>query len=204
MATGNAHHRRKRSYFFEKYCQGKGIDIGCKDVKVLPYADGFDKQDLPGVDIIGDATYMEAIPDESYDWVYSDHCLEHLQDVHTALTNWWRILKPKGHMIVVVPHRDYYERKLRLPSIYNGSHFHFFLPFEKDPPDTICLYDLLRETTPGGSIRYVNECSDCMPVHRAGELAAGSEVPPEWSIEAVVQKSYLTPMYEANYEQIPV
>ena len=104
-------------------------------------------------------------------------------------------------MIVVVPHRDYYERKMQLPSIYNGSHFHFFLPFEKDPPDTLCFYDLLRANTPGGSVRYINECSDSMPVHRACKLVGGRQDPAEWSIEAVVQKCYLTPMFERNYEQ---
>jgi len=203
MGTGNAVTRRKRSYFFEKYCQGKGIDIGCHNAKILPEADGFDKQDLPGVTIIGDATHMEGVQDNNYDWVYSSHCLEHIQDVHTGLQNWWRILKYGGHLILFVPHRDYYERQLTLPSIYNGSHFHYFLPFEAEPPDTVSLYHLLRGTLPGGSIRYINECCDHMPVHRAGEIEirGGKDAPSEWSIEAVIQKSHLQPMFERNDEQ---
>lgn len=201
MGTGNAGFRRARSYFFEKYCQGRGIDIGCFNVRVTEEADGFDKRDLPGV-IQGDATYMEPIENETYDWVYSSHCLEHIEDMQTALRNWWRILKSGGHLIVFVPHRDYYERKLTLPSVHNGSHFRFFLPFESFPPDTIALYDLLRETLDDGYIRYINECSDYMPVHRAEGVVnmGGLPAPPEWSIEAVIQKGRLQPMFEKKYE----
>lgn len=200
MATRDSGVRRERSYFFEKYCQGKGIDIGCRDIKVLPEADGYDKQDFPGV-IRGDATNMDPIQDETYDWVYSSHCLEHIEDIETGLRNWWRILKTGGHMILIVPHRDYFERQLRRPSKYNRSHFHFFLPFQSDPPDTLCLYDLLQKTLENGFIRYINECSDAMPVHRAGEVRNENPVipvPTEYSIEAVIQKGTLTPMFEFN------
>jgi SAM-dependent methyltransferase len=201
VGTGNAGARRKRSYFFEKYCQGKGIDIGCHNSKVLPDADGFDKQDFPGV-IRGDATFMEAVADESYDWVYSSHCLEHLENVHTGLRNWWRILKNAGYLILFVPHRDYYEQKRTLPSQFNKSHFRYFLPFEADPPDTFSLYELIRETMVDGSIVYIKECSDYQPVHRVGEvLHHGPRVAPsEWSIEAVIQKGPLLPIFERNYE----
>jgi SAM-dependent methyltransferase len=185
MGTGNAPFRRKKSRFFAKYCSGKGIDIGYHndESKVLPAADGYDKRNIPG-GIRGDATYMAEIADEAYDWVYSSHCLEHIDNIELALVNWWRILKPGGYLILSVPHRDYYEKKHTLPSVGNRSHKYYFLPFQSVPPDTVCLYDLICSTLQDYYIVYINECSDFV------------EVPPEWSIEAVIQKGYYTPMFE--------
>lgn len=200
MGTGNAEGRRKNTFFFEKYCRGKGIDIGCHRVKVLPEVDGFDKQDFPGV-IRGDATFMEPIADETYDWVYSSHCLEHIVDVDTALENWWRILRHGGYLILVVPHQDYYERKHILPSVYNGSHKHFFLPFESVGSDTLSLYELIRKNLDDGFIIYLNECSNASPVHRADPAIGYSaiSVAPECSIEAVIQKGEYKPVFDMNY-----
>ena len=201
MATGNAVGRRNYSFFFEKYCRGKGIDIGCHQAKVLPDADGFDKRpNLPGV-IRGDATYMEGIGDEAYDWVYSAHCLEHIVDVETALKNWWRILKDGGYLIVNVPHRDYYEKKEGLPSIYNKSHKHFFLPFESYLPEVLSLYDLIRANLDNAFIIYLNECSNANVAHRSSQEIDRSALPvaPEWSIEAAIQKGEYTPVFQINY-----
>ena len=33
------------------------------------------------------------VKDETYDFVYSSHTLEHINDIYTALKNWIRILK---------------------------------------------------------------------------------------------------------------
>ena len=100
--------------WFEKYLIGKGIDIGCGDDPVTPDCA---RWDLPE----GNAQYMEGIDDESFDWVYSSHCLEHMCDPSVALGNWWRILKPGGHLIVMVPDEDLYEQG-HWPSAFNSDH----------------------------------------------------------------------------------
>jgi len=204
MGTLGAEKRRKRSYYFEKYCQGRGIDIGCQITPLLPLTeiDGYDQAAHPGV-ITGDATHMEGIQDESYDFVYSSNCLEDIEDVNTALKNWWRILKPGGHLLLFLPHRDYYEQKRTLPSVGNQAHLHFFHPFESDPPDTLSLYDLIRSNLDDAFIIYMNECCDYIPVHRAGDILHGGpqDSPCEWCIEAVVQKGHFQPIFERNYER---
>lgn len=111
---------RKARGDFTSYLRGDIIDIGCgDDPLVLP--DGvqgtvrkWDKQD-------GDAMLMQGVPDNSFDCVYSSHCLEHLQYVPTALENWGRICKPGGYLYIVVPDYLLYEH-MQWPSRFNPDH----------------------------------------------------------------------------------
>lgn len=56
-------------------------------------------------DIVGSMTDMSAVPDESVDAVYSSHNLEHLyaHEVLIALAEFFRVLKPGGFVLIVVP-----------------------------------------------------------------------------------------------------
>jgi len=96
---------------------GRGIDIGCGNDPV-PGADKWDWDQ-------GDAQYMNGVAENTYDWVFSAHCLEHVKDPHVALHNWWRILKVGGYLIVLVPDEDLYEQG-KWPSKYNADHKHTF------------------------------------------------------------------------------
>ena len=116
--TTKARPRREREGFFERYCQGAGIDIGHGGDMVLPEVRGWDKED-------GDAQKLEGVADASYDFVYSSHCLEHLSDPLEAMLNWWRVLKVGGYLIVVVPNEDLYEQRI-WPSVFNIDHRHTF------------------------------------------------------------------------------
>lgn len=97
---------------------GRGIDIGCGASPVTPECDKWDKAQ-------GDATYMKGVPIESYDWVYSSHCLEHIEDPKTAIINWWYLVAPNGHLIVTVPDYYLYEKKI-MPSRFNRDHKHAY------------------------------------------------------------------------------
>ena len=57
---------------------------------------------MPGVDHHVD---LQALPfaDQSYDFVFASHVLEHVPDDHKALSEIRRILKPKGMAILPVP-----------------------------------------------------------------------------------------------------
>jgi ADP-heptose:LPS heptosyltransferase len=44
------------------------------------------------------------------DWVYSSHLLEHVDSPIKALTEWWRVLKPGGYMVLYLPHEDHYPK----------------------------------------------------------------------------------------------
>lgn len=127
--TKKAFDRRAALGWFDKYLVGSGIDIGCgPDMLASPHTHilnevgqltsftcrGWDMAD-------GDAQGMPGVADETFDFVYSSHCLEHMRDPSEALSNWWRILKRGGHLVVVVPDEDLYEQGV-WPSRGNGDH----------------------------------------------------------------------------------
>lgn len=106
--------RRKAEGFYDKYLTGTGIDIGCGSDPITESCRAWDLAD-------GDAQKLEGVLDCSYDYVYSSHCLEHMRDPLEALGSWWRVLKPGGYLIVIVPDEDLYEQGI-WPSVFNPDH----------------------------------------------------------------------------------
>lgn len=98
--------------------RGSGIDVGCGDDPLPEATIWWDRGE-------GDAQYLRSIPDGSLDWLYSSHCLEHMENVGAALNNWIRVVKPGGLLYVVVPDYCLYEG-LRWPSRFNSDHKHSF------------------------------------------------------------------------------
>ena len=150
--TSKAKQRRIDEGFFEKYCQGKGIDIGCGFNKLTEDCARWDFEH-------GDAQYLKGIDDCQFDYVYSSHTLEHVDNAAITLQNWWRILKPGGFLILYIPHRDLYEKKPTLPSRWNKFHRRFFLIDRDEPPDTAGIVPLIHKTLSGFEIVYARECS---------------------------------------------
>ena len=56
--------------------------------------------------LIGEAARLEDIPNDSYDAVLASHVLEHIADPLGALAEWARVVRPGGHVLLIVPHRD--------------------------------------------------------------------------------------------------
>ena len=101
--------------FDKKYLQGKVLDIGAGKDRVCAHAEGFDTED-------GDANRILDFQErDSYNTVYSSHCLEHMFDPPRALQQWWELVKPGGYLVLVVPDEDLYEQGI-WPSIFNTDH----------------------------------------------------------------------------------
>jgi SAM-dependent methyltransferase len=56
--------------------------------------------------LIGEAGRLEDVQDGAYDALLASHVLEHLADPLGALGQWQRVVRPGGHVLLVMPHRD--------------------------------------------------------------------------------------------------
>lgn len=66
----------------------------------------FDRNKPAGRQFIVEATAMESIPSASYDFVLSSHALEHTANPILALSEWIRLLKDQGTLVLLLPHRE--------------------------------------------------------------------------------------------------
>jgi len=109
--------------FITRYFIGDGIDIGCGSDPISLYGELFPfMKSLKPWDLAnGDAQILDGVADGSFDFVHSSHCLEHMRDPVEALKNWFRVLKPGGHLIILVPDEDLYEMGV-FPSRNNTDH----------------------------------------------------------------------------------
>jgi len=181
--------RREREGWYDKFAppNAKGIDIGggCKpQTQLHPDNENWTVWDMCKGD--GDATFMKGVPNNHYDVVHASHILEHVKNPKRALFNWYRILKPGGHLIVLVPHRDLYEKKLAPPSRWNHDHKTFWVPHrpeEDAPPTTKGLLDEILGALPRARVIQLRILDEGFKSAGDYEHSLG-----EYSIEAIVRK----------------
>ena len=174
--TSKAHDRRVREGFFEKYCKGEGLDVGYGGDIIMPGCSGWDFRN-------GDAQYLSGVEDESFDFVYSSHCLEHMYDVQTSLKNWFRVVRKGGYLLLAIPHRNLYEKKTQLPSRRNGDHKHMFLIGKAEPPDTLDIVEEIKCSPENYDIKYIKTCDEGHTINNPLVHSDG-----EYQIEIVIQK----------------
>jgi len=83
----------------ERWCQGTGIDVGGGHWP-LKGARSVD-------DCAKENAYNIANDSNTLDYVFSSHCLEHLERPKEALEEWIRVLKKGGLLYLYLPHSDY-------------------------------------------------------------------------------------------------
>lgn len=59
--------------------------------------------DRTGFQLIGEAWQIR-VADESYGFVLSSHMLEHSANPLRVLGEWLRVMKPRGHLLLILPH----------------------------------------------------------------------------------------------------
>lgn len=124
---------------------------------------------------------------ESQDYVYSSHCLEHIQDYKASIVDWFRVLKTNGYMIIAVPHQYLYEKKLTLPSVWNEGHLRFYTP-------SSLLKEIEESLQPNSyRVRLLEDGDNQFnynivpPAHSEGQyeitLVIQKIIPPEWKLK---------------------
>lgn len=119
--------------------QPKVLDLGCGNKK-RSGAVGIDFNSRTAADIIHNLNHFPyPLEDLSFDEVYLDNALEHLDDVIRVMEEVYRICKPSGLVKVIVP----YFRSTW--AFIDSTHKHFFTVHSFayfDPDDIICTrYD---------------------------------------------------------------
>lgn len=104
---------RKCRYRIASYLRGRGLDIGCGAEKVCAGAIGVDLLGAAAeikLDLSADRA-LAMFADGAFDYVFSSHCLEDFKCTEPILAEWWRVIRPGGHLILYGPDPDYYPRK---------------------------------------------------------------------------------------------
>lgn len=97
------------------YMHGRVLDIGCGPYKALPHFIGVDNGHhwgRAGADVMCNAQKLDLFASQSCDAIYSSHLLEHIayEEVAGTLTEWARVVKQGGHIILYLPDEDQYPK----------------------------------------------------------------------------------------------
>jgi SAM-dependent methyltransferase len=134
--------------FATRYFVGHGIDVGggydslALFVELFPLIRNVVIYDSPQ----GDAQKLANVDNESFDFLFSSHCLEHVHDATEALSNWIRVVRRGGHLVISVPDEDLYEQGV-WPSTFNSDHKLTFTICKKSSwsPVSVNLFDLIAK-----------------------------------------------------------
>jgi SAM-dependent methyltransferase len=189
--------------FATRYFVGVGIDIGSGDDQLSQYAELLPLikscRDWDTMD--GDAQLLADVGDDSFDFVHSSHCLEHMRDPYAAVGNWLRVLKPGGHLVVTVPDEDLYEQGV-FPSTYNTDHKWTFTICKSSSwsPRSVNMFDLLRASCAVAEIVKLDRL-DAMYRYRLRRFDQTLTPVAECAIEFILRK--LTPADIARKGRLP-
>ncbi len=123
----------------------------------------FHSRKEPGHQFVGEATNLQMIPSETYDFVLSSHVLEHSANPIAALSEWLRVLKLGGVLVILVPHKDgTFDHRRPVTSLQ-----HLKEDFECQMPETddshfreiIALHDLSRDPEAGTVENFKLRCA---------------------------------------------
>lgn len=124
----------KHRHLVEKLCSGNGVDLGSSGDPIVPWAISVElpfeqyhnyNQDRPNVPIQwrGSATDLP-FKSAVLDFVHSSHLLEDFLDWVPIITEWDRVLKKGGHMIISVPDHERFRAAVAGGQGDNLSHKH--------------------------------------------------------------------------------
>lgn len=146
------------SRYVRKYFRGRGVDIGGAPDPLILYREFFPLlESVKTWDLDdGDAQFMAGVADETFDFVFSSHCLEHLNDPVEGLQNWLRVTRPNGYIIFAIPEEDLYEQGV-FPSTFNRDHKNTFtmLKSKSWSPRSVNVLEMLSHLGPAAAVEKI-------------------------------------------------
>ena len=95
-----------------------------------------DHLELDGVDIVADLNKpLDMLPDNSVEYIYSRHTLEHINELLPLFRELYRITKPGGTIEIIVPHytNPYYYSDPTHVRFFGLNTMFYFVDPEKQP-----------------------------------------------------------------------
>jgi SAM-dependent methyltransferase len=156
------------------FCVGDGLDVGYGGDPIVPHAICMDlSQKYAAYEshvqhLHGDATNLHWFRDGVLDWVYSSHVLEDFHNTSTVLSEWLRVLRVGGRLILFLPDEQLYRafcKSQGKPPNAHHIHEHFGPAYIKD---LLALYPgtrIIHEANPVDiySFEIVIEKTDSLP-----------------------------------------
>lgn len=71
------------------------------------------------VQILDNGNYLKSIADNSMDFLFSSHVLEHMENVIAAVVNWLRVVRPGKHVLMAIPQKNNFIDKDRTPTEFS-------------------------------------------------------------------------------------
>jgi len=114
--------------------------------------------------IINDAVNISLVQNESYDFCFSSHSLEHIANPLKAINEWLRIIKKGGYIIIIVP-----EKSICFDHKRNYSKFSTLLSqYEKNVgeedlstlPEILMYHDLSMDSPAGNLEEFAKRSLD--------------------------------------------
>ncbi len=104
--------------FAKHFCKGTGYDIGySREEWKFPGARGIDE-------VLNDGFHAMNLPGAGVDYIFSSHCLEHVDDWVATLEYWLKTIRPDGVLCLYLP--DISQSYWR--PWHNRKHRHVFTP----------------------------------------------------------------------------
>jgi SAM-dependent methyltransferase len=179
------------SRYATRYFIGHGLDIGAGKDPLSQFGEFFPLmkscRDWDRAD--GDAQFLHGVADNSLDFVHSSHCLEHMNDPAEALQHWLRVLKPGGHLVVLVPDEDMYEQGI-FPSTWNTDHKWTFTTCKAESwcDRSINLMELLPRYRNNSYVVKLELMDAGFRFMTGGRFDQTRTIPAECGIEFIVRK----------------
>jgi len=95
------------------FCQGnRALDVGSGNVTLSPETKRADIAPYPGLDYQCDAAHLQdrngvPLPNISFDFVFSSHCLEHTDNPLETLKEWCRVAQK--YVVVIIPNGEIFK-----------------------------------------------------------------------------------------------